>query len=219
MAQDFDTATLHRRLEQGIAGSISSRGSLTKCATKYKIFLEKIFSEQRDDNTLAEAIETCKGDLIRELQLYTQDMRRIAARISMVVAESKGIDKQVETVMLEISQETKLLHDMQQQFPIAKQIRRQKEEYEALAKMANHRESRRVLDEKLASINLETLQTAQSQKLLLEEMAEREQHFQLFLQIMLDLKAGLNKTPLAATGQEDGEEEEEEEEGAIPMDM
>lgn len=216
MVQDFDLATLHRRLEQGIAGSISSRGSLTKCATKYRIFLEKIFSEQRDDNTLAEAIEACKGDLIRELQLYMQDMRRISARISMVVAESKGIDKQMETVTLQIAQETKLLQDMQHQFPIAKQIRRQKEEYEALAKMANHREPRRLLEEKLASINVESGNMAQSQKLLLEEMAEKERHFQLFLQIMLDLKAGLNTKPLAAPGQEEGEEDEE---GAIPMDM
>lgn len=216
--QDLDSSTLHRRIEQGIAGSTSTRGSLTKCATKYKVFLEKLFSEQRDDNTLAEVIEACKGDLVRELQLYMMDMKRISARISVAAAESKEMDKQLAFVSHEISKETKAFLDMQKKYPAAKQTRRQKEEYEALARIANTRESRRILEEKLEAANLEALKTEESQKELKEELAEREAQFQLLIQVMLDLKAGLRKTPAAPAAAVEEEEGEEEEEGAIPMD-
>ena len=213
LGPDLDTSTLHRRLEQGIAGAGSSRGSLTRCAAKYKIFLEKLFSEQRDDSTLAEAIEACKGDLIRELHLYMIEMRRVSARISVTEAESKGLERQLALVQVGISEESKALQEMQKQYPGVKQSRRQKEEYEALAKMANHRESRRVLEQKLIAINSETLATEQTQKHLLDELTERETQFQLLIQIMLDLKAGMARK--SSVQKDDGEEEEE---GAIPMD-
>jgi hypothetical protein len=214
--QDLDSSTLHRRIEQGIAGSTSTRGSLTKCATKYKVFLEKLFSEQRDnDHTLAEVIEACKGDLVRELQLYMMDMKRISARISVAVAESKELDQKLAVVSRDIAMETKAVQDMQKKYPAAKQMRRQKEEYEALAKMANNRESRRVLEGKLEAANVEALKTEESQKQLNEERAEREAQFQLLIQVMLDLKEGLRNTPAAAVEEEEGEEQED---GAIPMD-
>ena len=141
------------------------------------------------------------------------EMRRVSARISVTEAESKGLERQLALVQVGISEESKALQEMQKQYPGVKQSRRQKEEYEALAKMANHRESRRVLEQKLIAINSETLATEQTQKHLLDELTERETQFQLLIQIMLDLKAGMARK--SSVQKDDGEEEEE---GAIPMD-
>ena len=59
--------TLQYRLDTGIISKNGGqRGSLTRCAQKYGIFLSKLQTNAPD----AEEIEAAKGELVQDLRLY-----------------------------------------------------------------------------------------------------------------------------------------------------
>ena len=153
-APTLDNETLELRLSQGV-GSGRSRGSLSRCATRYREFLAVFLSTQRDDY-LADAIEACKQDLEREIGLYQVEFRKKSLSVQAMLEDVATVDKalaRVDGVLDDLEKATKRLHEEQ---PPAKRVRHNKEEYEALAKMANSRPSRRVLIEKMETLEAET---------------------------------------------------------------
>ena len=188
-APTLDNETLELRLSQGV-GSGGSRGSLSRCATRYREFLAVFLSTQRDDS-LADAIETCKQDLEREIGLYQVEFRKKSLSVQAMLEDVATVDKalaRVDGVLDDLEKATKRLHEEQ---PPAKRVRHNKEEYEALAKMANSRPSRRVLIEKMETLEADKAEAETETSRSENDVSVREKQFHLLMQCMTDLKRSL----------------------------
>jgi hypothetical protein len=204
-APPLSNETIQERLETGAHGS---RASLTKCATRYRTFLETIHADEAD----ADAIEQSKQELEQELKLYQVEVHKMSlsletAQRELTQLESAG--RETSTLIQEKQEQLVALRSKQSR---SKQVWGFKEEYEALAKMGNHRPSRAILEKRLLLTEKQMQMTIAAEQATKTQVEVREKQFQLLMQCMLDLKASVNEE---SSNQDD---EEEEDEGLVPMD-
>ena len=209
----LDNDTLQQRLSQGVAIG-GNKGSLTRCADKYRQFAAEILnapSKETDSSqpavsdgvgtsdggttqvSKAEAVKTSKQRLKRELRLYNVEFQKAALSLRATlndVRSTRAATAELVTKSTDLENRSKVLLA---ELPTAKRARRNKEEHEALAKMANARPSRRVLTEKLSTLEAEKKAAVAESDRVAEETAVREKQFHLLLQSMLDLKRALQQ--------------------------
>mmetsp|Transcript_11522 Transcript_11522/g.16900 ORF Transcript_11522/g.16900 Transcript_11522/m.16900 type:complete len:225 (+) Transcript_11522:117-791(+) len=207
-APPLENGILQQRLVQGVGGGTAARGSLSKCAIKYRDFASK-FRACED----ADAIKALKQDLIQEFQLYQLEMRKIALSVHAAEVDAEEIISEISAVKLQREATEKEIEDLRKEHPDAKQVRRNLEEYEALAKLANTRPPRRELELHTDEIKQQLAHVEDETQKNRDEKSLREKQFHLFMQSLFDLKESLA---------EDNEEniiEEDEDEGEVkPMD-
>jgi chromosome segregation ATPase len=211
-APPLENSVLQQRLTQGVGGGNAARGSLSRCAVQYREFLKHYLAADGD----AETIETLKQDLTRDFELYLVEMKKVSLSTQAAVADTKQLETEMTQVQSKIQKLQADIEVLRNEQPKARQIRRNLEEYEALAKMANTRPSRRVLEERMATVKQELEEVEVEAQKNREEKAIREKQFHLFMQSLFDLKESL-----AADVEEKGHEAEEgeEDEGEVhPMD-
>ena len=126
--------TLESRLETGAHGS---RASLTKCAVRYRSFLDKIHHAQNVDES--------KHLLETELQLYKVEFTKLALRVTASQQELEDLKQESRELQDVIAAKKKQVELLEKDVKKIKQVRGYKEEYKALAKMANNRPSRAIL--------------------------------------------------------------------------
>jgi chromosome segregation ATPase len=216
----LDNEVLRKRLLQGVGAGTAARGSLSKCALKYRDFVTR-YSAPGDD---ADAVEATKQELVRELNLYQVEMSKVGLSVQAANADAALMDTEREAVAAQMAAVQQDIDALRKAHPEAKQVRRNLEEYEALAKMANTRPSRRILEVKKAKIDAEWKQVEASVQSNREEKALREKQFHLFMQSLFDLKESLaedvEKKEEAEQGEDDDDsDDDDDDEGEVkPMD-
>ena len=199
--------TIKERLETGAHGS---RGSLTKCAARYRTFLETIHAEEAD----ADAIERSKQELEQELQLYQVEVHKMSLCLQTFQQELTQLESSVEETRTVIHEKKEQLIALRSKQIRSKQVWGYKEEYEALAKMGNHRPSRAILEKRLLLTQKQIQLALSAEQATKEQVQLREKQFQVLMQLMFDLKASVAEE----SGSQHEEGEEEQDEGLVPMD-
>lgn len=194
-----DPQTIQERLLTREGGGIVSRGSLLKCTHRYRDLMALILrAADSSPNTgtpitseQANEIEVAKAALQRELRLHGLEMRKIGlvaqaaqAELDQYQAASRQIDNDVASTRAEIEQlKIELAHE--------RQVRKNREEYESLAKMANVRPARRETESKLAAVQEEMGRIRKDEAGGNEELRVRAKQFHLLMQAVNDLKANI----------------------------
>ena len=186
------TETLQHRL---ITGNISKlggqRGSLTRCAQRYGAFRSKLTAEKPD----AEAIETSKQELSKELNLYKLEITKLILlqkNLEAQVAQNNQMEaeksKAIEALAEEVAESQGEAHRWQE-------TRKCYMDYENLAKLANanHSQPTSKLKEQISQVQEEIEKFQKEQESVDEVLAVRETQFQLLMQYMLDLKRSLSE--------------------------
>lgn len=204
-APALDNVILRQRLVQGVGAGNAARGSLSKCAIKYREFLTRYLAGED-----ADTVETAKQDLEREIHLYKVEMKRVALSLQASNTDTERVDAQITDVQAEIESMQAEIEALRKEHPEAKQVRRNIEEYEALAKMASTRPSRRILEERTAKVKKELEGFEISTLKNREEKSIREKQFQLFIQSLFDLKESLAEDVEKKELQDKQDEEEDE---------
>lgn len=208
----LDQTILRQRLVQGVGAGNAVRGSLSKCANKYREFLRIYFSGEG-----ADAVETAKQDLIRDINLYQVDMKKIVLSLLALEEDTRVVETDIADTEDQIERVRKEIEELRTEHPEAKQIRRNLEEYEALAKMAGTRPARRLLEERTAEVQSELRSFETSILKNKERKSVREKQFRLFMRSMLDLKESIDED--TEMGERNEKEDGEEDEGEVkPMD-
>lgn len=210
--------TVEHRLETGAHGM---RGSLPKCAARYRTFLETSQAQQPD----ADAIEQSKDELSVELQLYRVEFQKQCRKLQTVRDETANVElalnEQQALVKLRKRQVDTLTRDLCRE----KQVWGFKEEFEALAKMGNHRPSRAILEKRLLLTKKQRQLANESLQQYQDEITMRQVQFETMMQCMIDLQQSIvdNDTNNDNGDENDKEavqedDDDEEEEGLVPMD-
>ena len=84
-----------------------------------------------------------------------------------------------------------------------KQVDGYKQEYEALAKMANHRPSRAILEKRLLLAQKQMQVAISTEQSLQQELDIRQAQFNTLMQCMLDLKASVQQENDATTNEKE----------------
>jgi uncharacterized protein YlxW (UPF0749 family) len=207
--------TIQARLETGAHGS---RASLTKCALRYRALLEAT----REEPPNPQAVEEAKSLLDTELQLYKVEFTKLVLKVTAIQQDLENLQQTSLELQSQIAAKKTLVQSLRQDVVKSKKVDGYKEEYEALAKMANHRPSRAILEKRLLLAQKQMQVAISTEQSLQEELDIRQAQFNTLMQCMLDLKASVQQENTSTTEDEkeekDGGDESEEEEGAVPMD-
>jgi hypothetical protein len=190
---------LQYRLDTGNIGkSGGQRGSLTRCAQKYGTFRSKLLHDKD-----AQAIETSKGELVQELQLFQLELVKLNLQQQILAAQVEENNTTQAEREARIEEEKSRVKEIQAKAQRAQETRNCWLEYEALAKLAQEKcsQPRRKLEQQIEQVKKELQDLKDQQESVNEVLQVRESQFQLLLQYMLDLKRSLND--------EEGEEEQE----------
>ena len=204
-APALDHNILRQRLIQGVGAGNAARGSLSKCAKKYHEFLPFYFAAED-----ADAIERSKQDLVRDINLYQVEMNKVALSLLASHEDSLAIESEITKCDAEIETVRADIEMLRKDYPDAKHVRRNLEEYEALAKMACTRPSRRSLEEQIIQVKTEVQKFEASILNTRELKSLREKQFRLFMRSMLDLKESVVESAETSDFQEREEGEEDE---------
>lgn len=194
---------------------------MTKCAVRYGAFLNSIHAEQSS----AETIEESKQLLENELSLYKVEFHKLALRVETYRKELQQLEQESQRMTTKIEEKKKQVQRLREELKQSRKVFGYKEEYEALAKMANHRPSRAILEKRLLLSQKQMQVCEQNQASLEAELDMRQKQFQTLMQCMFDLKASVEtdastKNATSGDNARDGMEEEEDdaEEGVVPVD-
>lgn len=212
-APGLDHGILRQRLIQGIGAGNAARGSLSKCSIKYRDFLAVYLAGENADE-----VEKAKQDLVRDVGMYQVDMKKFTLSLLAATDDIRGVETQISDIESRIESVQADIEALRTVHPQAKQVRRNLEEYEALAKMACTRPSRRVSEERAAKVKSELEQFEASILKSNEDKSIREKQFHLFMQSMFDLKESFEDE--SETMDDYEKQDEEEDEGEVkPMDI
>lgn len=215
-APALSNETVQERLTTGVGSKGGTRGSLTRCATKFGALCAKLQQQQQAGAADADpdpesSIDALKDELKREVRLFQVEMKKWLIMIQSSQKELIDAKQQEE-------QSAKLVQEKQEQIQqlrtkAAKVARTRKcwQEYETLAKLARQRSPRRVLQSKMEKMNSDLVKT---KKQLYETAAEskvREKQFHLLIQCMLDLKRSLGEVVEIPPMKKETDEEEDDE--------
>lgn len=205
--------TIEIRLETGAHGS---RASLTKCAVRYRTFLKSTRAKEPN----AQDIEEAKQSLETELQLYKVEFTKLALGVTACQQDVVDLETESQDMKNEIASKKQKVESLREQVKKSKQVWGYKEEYESLAKLANHRPSRAILEKRLLLAQKQMQLANQTQERLQQELEMRQKQFTTLMQCMLDLKACVHEEEEeeSSTAAQGKDEEEDEEEGVISMD-
>lgn len=207
-APPLENSILRQRLSQGVGGGTAARGSLSKCAVKY----HELFSKFQACGS-SDTVEALKQDLIREIQLYQLEMKKIALSVHATEVDTEEIVSEILAVKSQIKTTEQEIEELRKEYPDAKQVRRNLEEYEALAKLANTRPPRRELELRTDEMKKQLTDVEDETQKNRDEKSIREKQFHLFMQSLFDLKESL------AEDNEETINEEDEDDGEVkPMD-
>lgn len=184
--------TLQYRLETGNIGKLGGqRSSLTRCAQKYGAFQVRLLAEHPD----AEAIETSKQDLVRELELFELEMRKLILWQQQLERQVKRNQEQQQKRELEITMLSKQVKESSNQSKMAREIQGCFAEYEILAKLINDNhptpidDLQQQIDGMRSDVNEVGEETNTKDKIL----KVREAQYQLLIQYMIDMKRSVEE--------------------------
>jgi THO complex subunit 7 len=199
MALNLDNKTLTQRLltKEGQSLGVSARGSLSKCALKLAEFKKSIEEAMKyPDKETSTKVQKIGNDLIREIQLHDLEMKKMALGAEAAKAEMnyyETIGEETQTSITKVKGDieklkTKLEHEMK--------VRKNRLEYEALAKMASDRESSKITKRKLAKEREDITNIGEESRKIQKRLDVKGRQFHLLMQSLSDLKRGTDEDSL-----------------------
>jgi hypothetical protein len=182
---------MHTRLitRELIGGPKSPKGSLTKCSLRFRDLCYKLSSGSYEKEDIESTVLALKGE-IKLLNLEMRKLKLVEMAMDADLLEYVELQSHIESSKESNKQD---IMDLQQTLTAEKLVRRDKQEYEALAKMANALPSKRQTTLKLSAVqrDLDNLKGQEGQRD--KELGIREKQFQLLLQCIFDLKSTLKE--------------------------
>lgn len=191
---------------------VPQRGTLSKCAIRYRDFLyeiqqlllstagnndptEEVEEKERQiiTTTTMDKINKIKKELIAELKLHNLEMAKIALSSKAKRSELQHYDKtslDTHGSIVKIKREIGALKD---KLEYERKVRKNREEYEELAKMASKREAAFVTKRKLERVYSD-IQDLEGKEEVADGMIEmRRKQFRGLMQNIFDLKNSLEE--------------------------
>jgi len=189
---------LHRRMVTREGGGVEIQcGTLSKAASQFQKFVRHALSlsENGTNNKVVSTEETEKivASLKRELLLHGIEMSKMKFISRSVDTELREYDRLQQEMEESISRNRSDIESLHNQLKHEKLVRRNREEYEAMAKLATVHPPRRETNFKLEAIRKKITDIREEEKKLDKYLEIREKQFQLLLQSIFDLKSTLSE--------------------------
>ena len=185
---------------------LATRGSLSKCAIRMRDFATTVKSAERErerDNTSSSstespnetisALKNSGNHLIRELKLHDIEMKKMSLGARAADAELSYYDSIGETTQQSISNVREEIEKLRASLAHETKVRKNREEYEALAKMASDREPSRDTKRKLEVIQSEIKKVKCDTDTIQKKLHAKGKQFHLLLNCITDLKNGVDE--------------------------
>lgn len=190
-----------------------ARGSLSKCAVRFREFIETVWTCARVSRELA-SVSSSSGDdekrrllseraeklktsaeamgdaLSREVKLHDVEVRKLVSSSRASDANARRCDGELTRMEHRIEAARGDIETLTGRYANERLVRRHREEYEALAEMANARHPPvRVTAEELKKAREEIKLVREEERRARKELAVREKQFRVLMQSIQDLKA------------------------------
>jgi THO complex subunit 7 len=181
-----------QREDQEINDAIVSRllhneGPLNSCLEKFITFSDIIL-----DGEDAEQSTTVFNELVRELEQYQYSHERTSLISAACLREAKNYQKSFGETENEINVVKQDIVSLKQELEKQKVIRKNKEEYDAIAKLINELPSRETLQKELDKVSKELSLIESESAVVNSKLDLRTKQFQLLLYSINELERELN---------------------------
>mmetsp|Transcript_28371 Transcript_28371/g.35093 ORF Transcript_28371/g.35093 Transcript_28371/m.35093 type:complete len:267 (-) Transcript_28371:605-1405(-) len=219
MASQNEMPLLTRLITKEGLSLTAVRGSLSKCVLRYRDFIQEATSTTSaptpDDTTPDTTTDTTtpnpdpdpdpnqhqnqttiKKDLISQLQLHNIEMRKLAFSTQATTSDLQHYDTLTQETTESINQTRNEIHQLKKILDHEQKVRKNRYEYEALAKMASVRPSSFATKRKLEVVYKEIEEIEVKKKKAEFELDVRRKQFQGLIQNIFDLKNSLEEDSL-----------------------
>jgi len=171
------------------------KGSLTRCVSRYREFAEQVLVPPLTEKCMDfSSIDSTADDLIRDLKRHDIEMRKLTLSANAANDQLIFYSSTTESTLSSISKINGEINKLKLSLSHEKMVKKNREEYEALAKMASPFPARRETEEKLKLIQVEMDDVSRREESAIKELEVREKQFQLFVQSLFDLKSSLSNS-------------------------
>jgi hypothetical protein len=216
--QVLDQETLRERLIVKESQNVSAtRGSLSKCAIRLREFTTAVQSAKRqrqqkeetktegngnndDDGSgsdqCTQAVKNTANQLTRELKLHDLEMKKMALGAQAAAHELAHYDAIQQTTAQSLTATRTEIEALRKELAHQIKVRKNRLEYEALAKMASDREPSRDTKRKLNEIRVEMDKIQDDTNKIQKKLDVKGKQFHLLSRCVQDLKNGLEEDQL-----------------------
>ena len=197
--------TLRERILTG-GGTGAARGSLTKVGSKYTNFLNSLLTTNDDNNiddgntsssTAATAAAAAAAALETELSLHDIEIRKLLLSSKASDYNSSQYTTTLNNMQHTLSSIQSDIQSLTTKLVTERQIKHNRQEYNALAKMANDKlPPIRETQIELSNVQDEILSVQKEVKQALFELQVREKQMRVFMTSLNDLKSTLHEEEL-----------------------
>ncbi len=162
------------------------RASLTKCAVRLRDFTDKAMSLNSEN---AEDLKASGIALKRELQLYSLETEKVALAAEASTTELEHYDtskSEIEASIVECENE---IENLKKKLAHEKLVKKYREEYEALAKIAIEHPARQASEQELEKVRSDIKDMKDKQSKVMSELDIRKKQFHLLMQSIFDLNS------------------------------
>ena len=192
---NLDTEVLRERLitkeGQAIGGT---RGSLSSCAFRFHNFTQavhKTTQSNENEEEAKEALQKSAAELKIALQLHDLEMKKLSLATQASQSELQYYDQLNQETQDKISKTRQAIETLRSELLSETKVRKNREEYEALAKAAVARPSTRVTKRKMDQVQKEMDEIQDKADRLDSVLDVKSKQFHLVIQSISDLKSGL----------------------------
>lgn len=191
---NLDTDVLRERLitkEGQVIGG--TRGSLSSCAFRFQNFTQAVHKKanQSNEKEAKAALHKSATELKVALQLHDLEMKKVSLAAQAAESELQYYDQLNQETQDKISKTRQAIESLRSELISETKIRKNREEYEALAKAAVARPSTRVTKRKMDQLQKEIDEIQDKADQLDKVLDIKSKQFHLVVQSISDLKHGL----------------------------
>ena len=195
--------TLRERILTG-GGTGAARGSLTKVGSKYTNFLNSLLTSESDDNidegntsSSAAATAAAAAALETELSLHDIEIRKLLLSSKASDYNSSQYTTTLNNMQHTLSSIQSDIQSLTTKLVTERQIKHNRQEYNALAKMANDKlPPIRETQIELSNVQNEIVSVQKEVKQASYELQVREKQMRVFMTSLNDLKSTLHEEEL-----------------------
>eukprot|EP00557_Chaetoceros_sp_GSL56_P001110 CAMPEP_0176487744 /NCGR_PEP_ID=MMETSP0200_2-20121128/6309_1 /TAXON_ID=947934 /ORGANISM="Chaetoceros sp., Strain GSL56" /LENGTH=208 /DNA_ID=CAMNT_0017884621 /DNA_START=76 /DNA_END=702 /DNA_ORIENTATION=+ len=174
---------------------VATRGSLSKCAIRLLEFSKAVHDHQQNsiDEKSIDSIKTIANDLIREIKLHDLEMKKLAMGAQAMEAEISHYQSISEKTRSSIENSRQDVEKLKVELERESKVRKNRQEYEELAKMTSERAPSRFSKRKLLEENEEIEKIRLEQEKIKRKLAMKGKQFHLLMQTIEDLKRDVDE--------------------------
>jgi len=195
----LDIETLKQRLITKEGQNLqATRGSLSKCAMRMLEFTKatQAAAQDPDDTTMVSELQSVGNELIRELKLHDLEIKKMALGAQASEAELEYYDSIKEQTQGSIADVKSEIEKLTVELEHETKVRKNRSEYEALAKTASNRSPSKITKRKLAE-EQKDIEGFKDEGHKIQKMLDvKGRQFHLLMQSIADLKRGTEEEDL-----------------------